>query len=50
MNVKKKVMIRLFLWIFLSFLFLFLFSYSTSPFYSIIWGHDSAVFQIIGKG
>ena len=50
---KKRLInicIRLFIWSTISFCFLLLFSYSTSPVYSISWGHDSAVFQIIGKG
>lgn len=50
MKAKKRIIIRFLLWAALSFFFLLLFSYSTSPFYSISWGHDSAVFQIIGKG
>lgn len=50
MNTRKLLLIRAGIWIALSFLFLFLFSYSTSPFYAASWGHDSAVFQIIGKG
>ena len=50
MSFNRGAIIKFLLWSVLSFLFLFLFSYSTSPFYSISWGHDSAVFQIIGKG
>ena len=50
MHSRKLLLIRIGIWAVLGFFFLFLFSYSTSPLYAISWGHDSAVFQSIGKG
>ena len=50
---KKEVansLLRILFWAVLSAGFLFLFSYSTSPFYANCWGHDSADYQVMGRG